>query len=84
MSPTLKKVLMIGGAVVAGYVVYTKVIKKSGKTLGVGARTIAASRVPAMTAQIKMSGNDEAVDGILEELGLVREGLRNLGTLGSK
>jgi len=29
MSPTLKKVLLIGGAAVAGYVIYTKVIKKA-------------------------------------------------------
>jgi hypothetical protein len=29
MSPTTKKILMIGGAAVAGYLIYTKVIKKS-------------------------------------------------------
>jgi hypothetical protein len=29
MSPTTKKILLIGGAAVAGYLVYTKVIKKS-------------------------------------------------------
>jgi len=28
MSPKMKKILMIGGAAVAGYLVYTKVIKK--------------------------------------------------------
>lgn len=74
MSPTLKKVLMIGGAAVVGYVVYKKV--KGASTAAIGAARVAQLKSTAKIAQMtKLNGSD-----ILEELGLEEA----LGSLGGK
>lgn len=73
MSPTVKKVLMIAGAAVAGYVVYTKVIKKPAPTKLAAATSLRNAAITKATVQL--SGND-----LLEELGLEEA----LGSLGGK
>lgn len=73
MSPKTKKILMIGGAAVAGFIVY-KMIKKPAHTAPVALPTQKASMLSKIaSAQITKIG------GIEEELGVSED----LGSLGS-
>jgi hypothetical protein len=70
MSPKTKKMLLIGGAAVAGYFIYTKM--KHSTTAMTPAQKLAARAAMQMT-----TGPTKAA-GIEEELGVVEE----LGSLG--
>lgn len=87
MSPKTKKILMIGGAAIAGYVVYTKFIKKPAapvmtaptKAQLISAGTIKTAAIQLATAQIAATKAGSATGlGVLEELG-VEESLGSLG-----
>jgi hypothetical protein len=68
MSPKTKKILMIAGAAVAGYVVYTRVIKKPAVAAPVAPTLSAADRLK--TAAISAATQKIAsINGVEEELG---------------
>jgi hypothetical protein len=72
MSPTVKKILLIGGAAVVGYVVYRKVT--AAKASAASAKAL--NTVLPMQFQIMKAGSAKMADS--EELG-VSEDLGSLG-----
>lgn len=87
MSPKTKKLLMIGGAAVVGYIVYTKMKKPAPQQVLVAANpkqlvsagTIKTAAIMMPVAQIAATKAGSATGlGVLEELGLIEE----LGSLG--
>jgi hypothetical protein len=78
MSPKMKKILMLLGAVVGGYVVYTKVIKKSATPSALNAAT--AAKLAAVRADATRNLTSVAGTDVIEDLGLSEE----LGSLGGR
>lgn len=87
MSPKTKKLLMIAGAAVGGYIVYTKFVKKPAPVAAlpvapkqmISAGTIKTAAIQLATQQIAATMPGSATGlGVLESLGLTEE----LGSLG--
>ena len=88
MSPRTKKILMIAGAALGGYIIYSKVIKKPTATAALPVNkatmslgTIKTAAVSLAVNQIRAStGVGKTALGVLESLGVSE----SLGSLGGK